>query len=72
MVIIFLFTILTFILCSHNLLKKGLNRATEGDSLSKLNESLSVSYTALLYGNGPGFRNPVRIVNLSDDQTSKN
>ena len=72
MVIIFLFTILTFILCSHNLLKKGLNRATEGDSLSKLNESLSVSYTALLYGNGPGFRNPVRIVNLTDDQTSKN
>ena len=54
------------------MLKIGLNRATEGDSLSKLNDSLSVSYTALLYGNGPGFRNPVRIVNLTDDQTSKN
>ncbi len=69
---LFIFYINLYSLKSYKLLKIGLNRATEGDSLSKLNDSLSVSYTALLYGNGPGFRNPVRIVNLTDDQTSKN
>jgi alkaline phosphatase len=31
---------------------------------------LKVTYTPLLYANGPGFQNPVRNFNLTDSQTS--